>query len=815
VLAKRDALASGRTSLQDERLPREGTPQASEAMHRQSPVEPTKRRQPKSRPPVMWVVAVVSLTSAMGNRFYNQPRLDVGTEAPQTIRAPHSVSVEDTKTTEEKRKAARTGAVPVLMFDHSLTQDIYQTLEQSLDRVEELRQMSGPFPIAETTILSDATQRYLRQIKEEEWQAILARVNRTKGVQSTESRAGLGEQAEESSNIPFTQAVSELQSYRQMSSPQVFSSLIESIALARQGYAVALHQLSEWQRAESSRRYDASLLELSDRVWQETRIGITKASKRILTQGIPPGLPPDILSAAVKEHLSSLVPPEAEPLANQLLLSVLQPNLIEDKEETKRRAEQAAQAVEPVMVSVQKDEVIVYAGEKISQTDFVLLDRFDLSRREINWQGLIGFGGVVAGGLIIFWLVERQVHPRLRRRDHILLWLLTLSTPLLVIFNVSYTNLPAIGLLVGSFYSPALGVTVVSLLTGLVTSGMEVSWEYLLAGAAAGLLGAWMAGRMRSREELAWLGGVVGITQGGLYLLLNLVPSAAVGAVWYTVLQEAAVSALAGLSWTVVALGISPYLERLFDLITPIRLAELSSPNRPLLKRLATEAPGTFQHTLFVASLAEAAARELHCNVELVRAGTLYHDIGKMHDPLGFIENQMGSPNKHDEINDPWQSAEIIKKHVSEGLVIARKHQLPKAIRDFIPEHQGTLLISYFYFQAKQKAEQDGSPSVKEEDFRYDGPIPQSRETGIVMLADACEAALRSLKEDVTPETALGMINKILKARWQDNQLLDSGLSREDLSKIAEVFVRVWQQYNHKRIAYPKAALNHQSSVKS
>jgi cyclic-di-AMP phosphodiesterase PgpH len=266
VLAKRDALASGRTSLQDERLPREGTPQASEAMHRQSPVEPTKRRQPKSRPPVMWVVAVVSLTSAMGNRFYNQPRLDVGTEAPQTIRAPHSVSVEDTKTTEEKRKAARTGAVPVLMFDHSLTQDIYQTLEQSLDRVEELRQMSGPFPIAETTILSDATQRYLRQIKEEEWQAILARVNRTKGVQSTESRAGLGEQAEESSNIPFTQAVSELQSYRQMSSPQVFSSLIESIALARQGYAVALHQLSEWQRAESSRRYDASLLELSDRV---------------------------------------------------------------------------------------------------------------------------------------------------------------------------------------------------------------------------------------------------------------------------------------------------------------------------------------------------------------------------------------------------------------------------------------------------------------------------------------------------------------------------------------------------------------------
>ena len=793
----------------------EGKTHSREATHRLSPPGlAAKGRKHKSRPPVMWLVAVVSLTSAMGNRFYSQPKLDVGTEAPQTIRAPYSASVEDSKTTEEKRKAARTGAVPVLMFDHSLTQDIYQAIEQSLDRVEELRQMSGPFPFAETTILSDATQRYLRQIKEEEWQAILVQVDKNQSIKPTEPKVELRDRTAEAPNLPLTQAVSELQSYRQLSSPQAFSALIESITLARQGYVMALRQLSELQHAESRYQYDASLLELSDQIWQETRRGITTASKRILTQGIPPGLPSNLLTEAVRLHLSSLISPEAVPVATQLLTNVLQPNLTEDKEETKRRAEQAAQAVAPVMVSIQQDEVIVYAKEQISQSDFVLLDHFKLSRREINWQGLIGFGTLVSGGLVIFWLVERRVHPRLRRRDHILLWLLTLSTPLLVIFNVSYTDLPAIGLLVGSFYSPALGVTVVSLLTGLVTFGMKVSWEYLLAGSAAGLLGAWMAGRMRSREELAWLGAVVGITQGGVYLLLNLVPSAAVGAVWYTVLQEAAVSSLAGLSWTVVALGISPYLERLFDLVTPIRLAELSNPNRPLLKKLATEAPGTFQHTMFVASLAEAAARELHCNVELVRAGTLYHDIGKMHDPLGFIENQMGGPNKHDEINDPRTSAEIIKKHVSEGLVMARKHQLPQAIRDFIPEHQGTLLISYFYFQAKQKAEQEDGCPVDEEDYRYDGPVPQSRETGIVMLADACEAALRSLK-DVTPETALSMIHKILKARWQDNQLVDSGITREELSAIAEVFVRVWQQCNHKRIAYPKAALNHQPSVKS
>lgn len=764
-----------------------------------------KRR--KTSKSVMWVVGVVSLTSVMGNRFYNQPKLDVGTAAPQTIRAPYTTSVEDTKTTEEKRKAARTGSVPVLMLDNAITPKIFQDLQQALDKAEELRRNSGLFPFAQTTILSDSTQRYLRQSKEWEWKNILAFLSKNEiNIKTYAPTVEQLEPVEKAVNLSFTQAISELQNYRNQSSPQEFSALLESISQARQTYAHGLQLLKESIAADSKPHYDPSLLELSDEVWLSTRKGITEASKRILTQGIPPGLPPNILEAAVKMQVSALVPRDTEFLATKLLLGVLQPNLTQDKEETKRRAEQAAQAVQPEIVSVQEDEIIVRANEKITQAQFVLLDKFGLSRREINWLGLVGFGGLVAGSVGIFWLVEKRVYPRLRRRDHLLVLLLSLSTPLLGIFNVPYTDLPAIGFLVGSFYSPVLGVTVVGLVSGLSTLTINLSWEYLLSGAAAGMVAAWMAGRMRSREELAFGGGAVGLTQASVYLFLNLLLSASIGSVWPTVLQESVLYGLAGLAWSIVALGISPYLERFFDLVTPIRLAELSNPNRPLLKRLATEAPGTFQHTLFVASLAEAAARELHCNVELVRAGTLYHDIGKMHDPLGFIENQIGSPNKHDQINDPKKSAEIIKKHVSEGLVIARKHQLPQAIRDFIPEHQGTLLISYFYFQAQKLAQANGS-TLLELDFRYDGPIPQSRETGIVMLADACEAALRSLK-DVTPENALAMINKILRARWQDNQLLDSGLTREDLATIAEVFVKVWQQCNHKRIAYPKAALN-------
>ncbi|MEL6940957.1 MAG: HDIG domain-containing metalloprotein, partial [Cyanobacteria bacterium J06598_1] len=368
-------------------------------------------------------------------------------------------------------------------------------------------------------------------------------------------------------------------------------------------------------------------------------------------------------------------------------------------------------------------------------------------------------------------------------------------------------GLPAIGLLVGSFYGTALGVTVVGLLALMLPIGTAVSTIPLIAGCMAALLGTWIAPQLRSREEFALLGGFVGLSQAGVHLILTLMRFTVAAPLWKTVFVDSALHGLYGIAWSVVALGVSPYLEHVFDVVTPIRLAELANPNRPLLKRLAAEAPGTFQHTMFVANLAEAAARALGRNVELVRAGTLYHDIGKMHSPQGFIENQMGGPNMHDTLDDPWQSASIIKKHVTQGLVMARQYRLPLAIQAFIPEHQGDMKISYFYQQAKERQEKEPSLVVNIADFSYDGPIPQSPETGITMLADSCEAALRSLKPEASMDEAYTMVNKILRARWRSRQLIDSGLIREDMDVIASVFIQVWQQHNHKRIEYPKDAL--------
>lgn len=763
----------------------------------------------KGQRPLLLVVAIVSLTSAIGYRFYNEPQLRADTIAPQTLRAPASAKVLDAKTTETNRKAARVAAVPVLMISQAANQDIYQSLQRLLDRGNELRNEAGAFPFIDPSVLSTATQQYLRQAEEWNWRLAVVTVDGV-GVKSPTNVPQPQKTEPNSPNSSLQLAIIELQNYRRSAAAEDFSALTEVILRARQRYTAAVADLSGGDPSDPD-FYDASLLNLTDAEWNKTKSTVRVTVERILNQGIASGLPDTILEAAVQSHLSTDLSPSAAPIATRMLMTVLKPNLIQDPEQTKLRAEQAAQAVEEVVVEIRRGEVIVQSGERISQADFVLLDYFGLSRRRINWWGILGFSALIGGAVTIFLLVEQRFHSELRRRDYCLVLLLTLSAPLVIALNLPSTNLPAIGLLMGSFYGSALGVTTVGLLSLILPIGMEVTWTNLIAGSVGGLLGAIVARQSRSREELAMLGGAVGLTQGMVYLLLSLILSNATTPVWYIVLTTTAVQCLMGVAWSIVALGLSPYLERLFDLITPIRLAELSNPNRPMLKRLASEAPGTFQHTLFVSTLAEAAARTLGCNVELVRAGTLYHDIGKMHDPLGFIENQMGGPNKHDTLDNPWQSAAIIKRHVSEGVIMARKCRLPRAVQAFIPEHQGTMPISYFYHQALERAKDNPDLVINEADFRYDGPTPQSRETGIVMLADSCEAALRSLK-DATPEEALAMVNRILRARWQDNQLVDSGLSRAEMTSIAEIFVQVWQQFNHQRIPYPKAALNHSTS---
>ncbi len=241
-----------------------------------------------------------------------------------------------------------------------------------------------------------------------------------------------------------------------------------------------------------------------------------------------------------------------------------------------------------------------------------------------------------------------------------------------------------------------------------------------------------------------------------------------------------------------------PIFESIFELLTKARLLELADKEKPLIRRLSLEAPGTFEHTLLICGLAEEATRLIGGDIDLIKTGALYHDVGKLHAPNWFIENQDGSKNPHDELDDPIKSAEVLQAHVDEGLKFARKNRLPKLIANFIPEHQGTLKMGYFFQKAKEK-----NLDINEYDFRYKGPIPQSKETAILMLADGCEAALRAMNINASDKEALGTISNIIYSRQKDGQLEDSNLSKGEIFLIKRAFLNVWKRIRHRRIQYP------------
>jgi putative nucleotidyltransferase with HDIG domain len=250
----------------------------------------------------------------------------------------------------------------------------------------------------------------------------------------------------------------------------------------------------------------------------------------------------------------------------------------------------------------------------------------------------------------------------------------------------------------------------------------------------------------------------------------------------------------------ILTIGLLPIFESIFDVSTDITLLELSDLNRPLLKRLALEAPGTYHHSIIVANLAEAAAKAIGANVLLARVGAYYHDLGKIEKPEYFVENQTGSRNKHEKLT-PSMSALILESHVKEGVEMAREANLPKNVVDFIQEHHGTTLMSYFYNKA---LEQGGTQDLMDE-YRYPGPKPRSKETAIAMLADAVEAASRTL-DDPKPSRMKSLIKKIVDSKLQAGELADSDLTFRELSAIQQSFLPVLISVFHPRVEYPEPA---------
>jgi putative nucleotidyltransferase with HDIG domain len=257
---------------------------------------------------------------------------------------------------------------------------------------------------------------------------------------------------------------------------------------------------------------------------------------------------------------------------------------------------------------------------------------------------------------------------------------------------------------------------------------------------------------------------------------------------------------LGGVIASVLVLGIAPIIETLFGYTTDIKLLELANMDHPILKDLILQAPGTYHHSIIVGSLVEAAAKSIAANPLLARVSAYYHDIGKLKKPLYFIENAGGGENRHEHLA-PTMSSLILISHVKDGVEMARENRLGERIGHIILQHHGTSLISYFYQKAKEK-ENPEMESINENDFRYPGPKPQTKEAGIVMLADSVEAASRALA-DPTPSRIKSLVQRVTNSIFLDGQMEECELTLKDLQKIQESFNRILTAIFHQRIDYP------------
>jgi len=541
---------------------------------------------------------------------------------------------------------------------------------------------------------------------------------------------------------------------------------------------------------------EAFLLTQTPQQLQQWKLAVEQAQQRMLTQGVVSTLAEGQLERAAKLQLDRLAEPERS-LGAKLITRSLQgsTNLRTDNSLTQVLLNDLIQQNGVPKIEVKAGEVITVKGEVISQRAYDVLDAFGLiSRRPATGLFLVRWiEASIAAGLMLLicrrWRTDLEIPQAL-----LLLGTLAVVQGCKLWFGASVSALAVLvppSLLLAEGLGAASGLAWLSLATFLWPIPLNsVGTARLLLAAAVAVVGVLLAGRQRSRAEM--LQNAVLLTVAALLVEAALIQLMG-GSVGGELLSEGIL--MGGL--LLLALLISPTVERLFGMITRSRLLELCDLQRPLLRKLSSEAPGTFEHTLMICGLAEEGVRAIGGDVDLVRTGALYHDVGKLHAPQWFIENQQGD-NPHDHLDDPWRSAEILQAHVDEGIKMARRYGLPQPVADFIPEHQGTLRMGYFWHRAREQ-----NPNASDRPFRYRGPKPQSKESAVMMLADGCEAALRAMPPETDEAQACDGVRRIIHSRRHDGQLDESGLGTGEIELVVRAFVKVWRRMRHRRIPYP------------
>ncbi len=463
---------------------------------------------------------------------------------------------------------------------------------------------------------------------------------------------------------------------------------------------------------------------------------------------------------------------------------------------------------------VRKGEVVVREGQVVTDAE---VKRLDLIESSINSEdsGLPAAGFFFLTALLLFvsYYFARRNIRKFASMPKDLLLMGTVLSGVLVLLNLSDTAalvmgeiFPGSSSVYGYIVPVAVGPMLVrlllnsetalvfaaasSVLAGYFVGGVEMS-AFALAGGIAGASG---VRHCTHRSIVIRAGLLLGAVNAAMLVCISIIN----GGGFDSAFQLVFTGLVNGVLASILAIGFAPVLEVLFQYTTDIRLLELSRMEHPLLKELAMKAPGTYHHSLMIGTLAEAAAESINANPLLARVGAYYHDIGKTKMPQYFIENTSGE-NRHERLT-PSMSSLILSSHVKEGVELAAKYRLGAEITEMISQHHGTALITYFY--QKAKAGEDGE-DIAENDFRYPGPKPQTKEAGIVMLADAIEAASKTLP-DPTPDRVQWLTQKIVNRIFSDGQLDECELTLKDLHAITRSFNRVFAGMYHQRIDYPE-----------
>jgi hypothetical protein len=494
----------------------------------------------------------------------------------------------------------------------------------------------------------------------------------------------------------------------------------------------------------------------------------------------------------------------------ELVQAFVVPNSVYSADLTESTKRSAREAVEPVIQEYKAGEIIVLRGQIIRPPQLEALQQLGLIEQSSAWQEYAGAGALVfmLVAVTAMYFTRRRLLFLFDARSLVIVALIfivfvvggRLIIPDRIVVPYAYP-LPAVGLLIATLFGLEAGIILSILISLLVPYAMPTAFDLMPYYLFSSLTGVLILGP--ARRVWTFFRAGMGIALTGIVVLAAFrLPFAPVDGI--AILQLTGAAVFSGLASSSIALLLQYFLAQTLGLTTALQLIEISRPDFPLLQFFLRNAPGTYQHSLQVANLAEQAAELIGADALLTRVGALFHDVGKALNPSFFIENQPAeSINPHDDI-EPAESAAAIIAHVTDGVVLARKHRLPRRIDDFILEHHGTMVTRYQHNQAVQAAGGDAS-RVDIEKFRYPGPRPRSRETALLMLADGTEARARAQRPQ-DEESIRKLVLSTIDAAQKQGQLDDTQLTLKDLGIITDAFVTILKGTHHPRIVYPKDA---------